>query len=91
MSDIFTIDNGLHALGGAAIAALLLPAYWMPEVLPVCAWLTWSVWGLLREQAQSMDENDFFVPFKRWHKFVEGMAWGAGALVGTGLPLYFFG
>lgn len=91
MRDVFTVDNGLHVIGGAAIAVFLLPSYWFPAALPLCAWFAWSVWGLLREQAQSMDENDFFVPFKRWHKFVEGMAWGVGALIGTGIPILIFG
>jgi hypothetical protein len=85
------IDNALHIIGGAAIASLLLPAYWQPWALPLCAWAAWSIWGLLREQAQSMDENDFWVPFRRWRKFVEGMTWGVGALIGTGIPIYFFG
>ena len=91
LDDVFTWDNVLHVLGGAAIAALLLPAYWRPETLPLCAWAAWSIWGLLREQAQSRDKKDFFVPFKEWHKFCEGMAWGVGALVGTAVPILIWG
>jgi hypothetical protein len=85
--DVFTIDNLLHILGGAALAALLLPAYWSPWSLPICCWVAWSIWGLLREQAQSMDANDFWIPFRSWHKTAEGLSWGVGALLGAGIPI----
>ena len=84
--DVFTIDNLLHILGGAALAALLLPAYWAPWSLPLCAMVAWGAWGLLREQAQSMDEG-FWSGVKHARKITEGLSWGVGALLGAGIPI----
>ena len=71
--DLFTLDNLLHATGGAALAAL---AVYLPWSIPI----VWVIWGLMRERAQSKDEP-WWVPFSRWHKALEGVAWGVGAIV----------
>ena len=77
--EVFTLDNLLHLLGGAALAAPL----WMANPNSAIVAGIWSVWGLLREQGQSKDQGwigAFFYEeggFK-WHKLIEGLAWGVG-------------
>lgn len=86
--DIFTTDNLLHVVGGAAIAGLLTPVYWSPSMLPLCVLVAWCTWGLLREQAQSSGKG-FFSGVKSFHKICEGVAWGIGGLIGAAIPLLF--
>lgn len=84
--DLFTLDNLFHFLGGAGLAALLLPAFWWPWLLPLQGSLLSAAWGLLREQAQSRDEG-FWSGVKNPHKIAEGLTWGIGALLGLGIPI----
>jgi len=86
--DILTWDNLLHVIGGAAIAGLLIPVYWNASLFPLCVFVTWCAWGLLREQAQSKDEG-FFSGTKNFHKTCEGLSWGFGGLIATIIPLLF--
>ena len=75
--DIFTFDNLLHALGGAALAA---PFWiWNPSFGVIFA--VWTVFGLLREQAQS----SWSALFKSLHKWLEAIAWGVGGGILMGI------
>ena len=88
LDDVLTMDNLLHVVGGAAIAGLLLPAYWNIAYLPLCVFIAWCTWGLLREQAQLKDKG-FFSGVQSFHKICEGLAWGVGGLLMSALPLLF--
>jgi len=71
------LDNGLHVTAGAALA---LPLVLLPG--PVATFCVFSVWGLLREQAQKNERSESFS--NNWlhiwngNNLIEGFAWGVG-------------
>ncbi len=88
VGDVFTLDNALHALGGAALSAIILYGYWGPWSLSIAVPVILTVFGFLREIAQS--GNDWLAPFQSIHKFCEAMAWGVGSalVMWSGLLLW---
>ncbi len=70
------LDLLLHALGGAALAAPLLP--WDPS--PWVVGGVFVIWGWLREGAQHRDEGAW-IGWWSVHRATEGATWGAGAAV----------
>ena len=79
MNDISLTDNLLHVAGGALLALPLVSAN------PIALFFVFSVWGLLREQAQKHVKG---MPFEQnwlgiWNleKAIEGFSWGIGALL----------
>lgn len=72
---VFSLDNLLHVLGGTALAApIMLSGGHYGAVAGI-----WTLWGLLREQGQSMDEG--WWAWLKPHKLVEGASWSVGPLV----------
>ena len=88
VGDVFTLDNGLHALGGAALSVILATGYWWPWTLSMSVPVVLTAFGFLREIAQS--GNDWLAPFQSIHKFCEASAWGVGSalIVWPGLLLW---
>ena len=76
-------DNLLHVAGGALLA---LPLY---ATNPLLVFLVFSIWGLLREQAQkhtkglSAKQNWIGPGIWSVEKLVEGVAWGVGGALIT--------
>tara|TARA_R110002110_G_scaffold289915_1_gene504219 strand:+ start:448 stop:714 length:267 start_codon:yes stop_codon:yes gene_type:complete len=77
---VFSTDNGLHLGAGALMAAVMV--LW-PS--PVSTLIVFSLFGLLREQAQknlrglSFREN--WIEIWNRHKLIEGLSWGVGGLL----------
>jgi hypothetical protein len=66
----------LHALGGAAFGAALTA---LSPYLALLSVLVAGGFGVWRERRQHRDD----VPVMTPHRWIEGLAWGAGALVGA--------
>jgi hypothetical protein len=86
--DIFTTDNVLHFLGGAALSSIVAVGFWHPWTLVFTVPIVITIEGLLREQAQSRTWN-----LGRWltkHKITEGLMWGIGsaAIMATAFLLW---
>ncbi|MGH7893870.1 MAG: hypothetical protein ACREQL_04330 [Candidatus Binatia bacterium] len=70
----------LHALAGFAVAAALalcLPG-WLDWRLSLAAVVVLSGYGVWRELSQHRDDR----PRLTLHRWIEGLAWGAGAALG---------
>jgi len=80
--DVFSFDNLLHFLGGAALSGIVVSGFWHPWTLVFTVPILVSVEGLLREQAQKG---------RNWHpsvwltkrKITEGLMWGVGSAATT--------
>ncbi|MBV46958.1 MAG: hypothetical protein GY772_32525 [bacterium] len=71
------LDNVLHLAAGGVLAT---PLVWVPS--PLTTFCVFTVWGLLREQAQGDERGASFMNnwFYIWNsnKLLEGFAWGVG-------------
>ena len=78
-NDISIKDLSLHIAGGALLA---LP---LTTINPFILFLVFSIWGLLREQAQKNAKGMSFTQnwIKIWNleKLLEGFAGGVGAAI----------
>jgi len=75
--DVFTTDNLLHFLGGAALSGIVAVGFWHPWTLVFTVPILIALEGLLREQAQASTWDP-----DRWlskHKITEGLMWGVGS------------
>jgi len=74
-------DNLLHVAGGALLA---LP---LANSNPAVLFFVFSIWGLLREQAQKHSQIMSFeynwIEVWNMEKLIEGISWGIGAFLSS--------
>ncbi len=81
------LDHSLHVGGGALLAVPLIASGFSSPVVVFCVF---SIWGLLREQAQRHVRGAGFernwIGIWNWNKLTEGLAWGVGGAAASLLP-----